>query len=155
MYRYLIGALLLAVAAYLLWQRHNDIAPDPEVGHAHQPDEPAANPGAMLSQQGSQLIPGPPLDPTTGLVMSADWELVRSNCIACHSPKLITQQRGSAEQWLAMIRWMQAKQNLWQFDPDTEARIIAYLADNYPPQADRRRAAIPPDLLPPNPYAAK
>ena len=49
---------------------------------------------------------------------------------------------------------MQAKQNLWQFEPETEKKIVAYLAANYPPQADRRRAAIPPDLMPPNPYAA-
>ena len=92
-------------------------------------------------------------DAFTGLKVSGDWELVRNNCIACHSPKLITQQRGSEDQWLNMIRWMQKKQNLWQFKPETEARIIAYLAQNYPPQADRRRAAIPPDLMPPNPYA--
>lgn len=95
----------------------------------------------------------PEVDLSTGLVKAADWELVRANCIACHSAALITQQRGTGEQWLAMIRWMQAKQNLWQFDPDVEARIIAYLADSYPPRADRRRAAITPDLMPPNPYA--
>ena len=93
------------------------------------------------------------LDAYSGLRMTGDWELVRNNCIACHSPKLITQQRGSEAQWLNMIRWMQAKQNLWQFEPDTEQKIIAYLASNYPPQDDRRRAAIPPDLMPPNPYA--
>lgn len=93
------------------------------------------------------------IDEYTGLKMSTDWELVRNNCIACHSPKLITQQSGSEAQWLNMIRWMQAKQNLWQFDPETEAKIIAYLATNYPPQADRRRAAVPPDMMPPNPYA--
>jgi hypothetical protein len=93
------------------------------------------------------------LDPLTGLKMTGDWETVRNNCIACHSPKLITQQSGTAAQWLNMIRWMQEKQNLWQFDPATEKKIIAYLAENYPPQADRRRAPIPPDLMPPNPYA--
>lgn len=93
------------------------------------------------------------LDPLTGLKMEGDWELVRNNCTACHSSKLITQQRGTADQWLGLIRWMQKTQNLWPLDPDTENRIIAYLAENYPPQADRRRAAIPRDLMPPNPYA--
>lgn len=93
------------------------------------------------------------LDPLTGLKMQGDWELVRNNCIACHSAKLITQQRGTEATWLSMIRWMQAKQNLWQFDPDTEARILAYLGENYPPDEDRRRAALPPELMPPNPYA--
>jgi ABC-type uncharacterized transport system auxiliary subunit len=94
------------------------------------------------------------IDPTTGFVMTGDWQLVRAHCTGCHSSRLITQQRGTAQQWLAMIRWMQKKQNLWQFDAGTEARIIAYLSDNYPPDAARRRAAIPLDLMPPNPYSS-
>ncbi len=93
------------------------------------------------------------IDEVTGFVKTGDWELVRANCIACHSSKLITQQRGSAAQWLTLIKWMQAKQNLWQFAPDVEEKIVAYLAENYAPQADRRRAALPPDQMPPNPYA--
>jgi len=97
----------------------------------------------------------PALDPVTGFKMTGDWELVRGNCTACHSARLITQQRGTAQQWLTMIRWMQKKQNLWVFDPDTESRIITYLADNYPPSDAQRRAAIPPDLMPPNPYSSE
>ena len=95
----------------------------------------------------------PSIDPATGFKMTGDWQLVRGHCTGCHSSKLITQQRGTPQQWLTMIRWMQAKQNLWQFDPDTESRIIAYLAENYPPDDARRRAALPADLMPPNPYA--
>ena len=102
---------------------------------------------------GHGIAAEPELDAFSGLKMAGDWELVRNNCVACHSPKLITQQRGSAAQWLSMIRWMQKKQNLWQFDSDTESRIIAYLAEYYPPAKERRRAAIPRDLMPPNPYA--
>jgi hypothetical protein len=94
----------------------------------------------------------PELDAFTGLKKAGDWELVRNNCVACHSARLITQQRGSKEQWLAMIRWMQKSQNLWQFDPDTEARIVGYLAEYYPPQEQSRRAALPTELMPPNPY---
>ena len=96
----------------------------------------------------------PELDAFTGLRKTGDWELVRNNCVACHSARLITQQRGTKEQWLAMIRWMQKSQNLWQFDPDTEARIITYLAENYPPSEQQRRPPIPPELLPPNPYSS-
>lgn len=102
---------------------------------------------------GQGIAAEPELDAFSGLKMAGDWELVRNNCVACHSAKLVTQQRGSAAQWLSMIRWMQEKQNLWQFDPDTESRIIAYLAEYYPPAKERRRAAIPRDLMPPNPYA--
>ena len=95
----------------------------------------------------------PLLDPFTGLRMTGDWQLVRNNCVGCHSAKLITQQSGTEAHWLELIRWMQAKQNLWQFEPETEKKIIAYLAANYPPQENRRRAPIPPGLMPPNPYA--
>ena len=94
----------------------------------------------------------PELDPLTGFKMTGDWQLVRNNCVGCHSAKLVTRQRGDAEQWLAMLRWMQEKQGLWQFDADTERRIVAYLAENYPPEAKRRRAPIPGALMPPNPY---
>lgn len=95
----------------------------------------------------------PQLDPATGFKMTGDWEIVRANCVACHSAKLVTQQRGTPQQWLTMIRWMQAKQNLWQFDPVTEEKIITYLAENYPPSDAQRRAALAPDLMPPNPYS--
>ena len=95
----------------------------------------------------------PELDPFTGLKMTGDWQLVRNNCVGCHSAKLITQQSGTEARWLDLIRWMQEKQNLWQFEPAVEKKIIGYLAANYPPREDRRRAPIPPDLMPPNPYA--
>jgi PBP1b-binding outer membrane lipoprotein LpoB len=93
-----------------------------------------------------------PTDPLSGLKMAKNWELVRAACTTCHSAKQITQQRGTADQWLTMIRWMQKKQNLWAFDTITEERIIVYLAENYPPKAAQRRAALAPDLMPPNPY---
>ena len=94
-----------------------------------------------------------PLDPFSGLKMTGDWQIVLGNCIACHSPKLITQQRGTRQQWLNMIRWMQEKQNLWEFQPDIEDKILTYLEETYPPREDQRRASIPPSLMPPNPYA--
>ena len=99
------------------------------------------------------LAAEPEIDPFTGLKKAEDWEVVRNNCVGCHSAKLITQQSGSESHWLGLIRWMQEKQNLWQFDPETETRIVGYLAQNYPPREYGRRAAIAPDLMPPNPFA--
>ncbi len=112
------------------------------------PPEPAPEPQPVV-------VAEPALDPATGFRMTGDWELVRANCTACHSAKLITQQRGSSQQWLTMIRWMQEKQNLWQFDPVTEEKIITYLAENYPPSDAQRRAALPPEMMPPNPYSSE
>lgn len=92
---------------------------------------------------------GAETDPATGLKVSPGWELVRAHCGGCHSHALVTRQRADRQTWLDIIRWMQASQNLWQFEAQTEAQILDYLAANYPPQANRRRAAIPPSLMPP------
>ena len=111
-------------------------------------DAPPAAPGPEIAAAPDELQ----VDPVSGLIMAGDWQLVRAACTACHSGKQITQQRGTAEQWLSMIRWMQKKQNLWEFDPVTEGKIVAYLAENYPPRAAQRRAALSAELMPPNPY---
>ena len=132
------AAAVLAVSALLLAACSRD----------EPPAEPAPTPEPVVET-------APALDPVTGFKMTGDWELVRANCTSCHSAKLVTQQRGSAQQWLTMIRWMQKKQNLWQFTPEIEDKILTYLAENYAPREDQRRAAIPRDLMPPNPYAPK
>lgn len=88
------------------------------------------------------------VDEATGLVIAPGWQLVRVHCGGCHSHALVTGQRADRQTWLEIIRWMQATQNLWQLDPETENGILDYLAENYPPQPNRRRAPIPPNLLP-------
>ena len=87
------------------------------------------------------------IDEATGLIKNPGWELVRIHCGGCHSHKLVTGQRADRQTWLDIIRWMQATQNLWQFNEETEAGILDYLAASYPPQANRRRA---PDTAKPD-----
>ena len=96
----------------------------------------------------SAAAAAPEVDPATGLVVAEGWQTVRAHCGGCHSHKLVTAQRGNRETWLEMIRWMQATQNLWQFEPATEEIILDYLSTNYAPSPVRRRAAIPPALMP-------
>lgn len=91
---------------------------------------------------------GDAVDEATGLVIDRGWEQVRIHCGGCHSHRLVTSQRADRNTWLSMIRWMQATQNLWQFDAATETLILDYLAKNYPPSPNRRRAPIPRELLP-------
>ncbi len=90
------------------------------------------------------------IDPTTGLIVADGWQLVRIHCGGCHSHALVTGQRADRQTWLDIIRWMQATQNLWQFDQPAETGILDYLSANYPPQINRRRAPIPPSLRPIN-----
>jgi hypothetical protein len=43
---------------------------------------------------------------------------------------------------------MQETQNLWDFDPTTEDIMLDYLAREYPPDINRRRQPILPNLMP-------
>lgn len=88
------------------------------------------------------------IDPSSGLIKAPGWENVRAHCGGCHSHALVIQQRADRQTWLDMIRWMQATQNLWQFPAEVETQILDYLATNYPPQANRRRAPIATSLMP-------
>ena len=95
-----------------------------------------------------ELMAADEIDKATGLIVNPGWEMVRIHCGGCHSHALVTGQRADRQTWLDIFRWMQETQNLWQFDPATETRMLDYLAANYPPQPNRRRAPIPPSLLP-------
>ena len=99
----------------------------------------------------SVLLPLPAfadIDTETGLVKSDGWLQVRAHCGGCHSFALVTNQRADRDTWLDMIRWMQATQNLWQFDAQTERAILDYLSTHYAPTERRRRAPIPEHLMP-------
>jgi hypothetical protein len=105
----------------------------------------------MLLTLGIAPVQAVTVDEASGLVIAPGWELVRAHCGGCHSHALVTGQRADRQTWLDTIRWMQATQNLWQFDAATETGILDYLAGNYPPQPNRRRAPIPPSLMPASP----
>ncbi len=90
-----------------------------------------------------------PTDPATGLVMDENWQIVAAHCGACHSTRLVTQNRGSRETWLHMIRWMQDSQGLWPFNEPTETMLLDYLEKNYGPLAASRRQPLPTELMPP------
>ena len=92
------------------------------------------------------------VDKATGLIKAEGWETVRNNCIACHSTKLITQNHGTRNRWLAMIEWMQATQGLQQFDAETQETILSYLSENFGPKKHARRSSLDPQLMPKNPY---
>jgi hypothetical protein len=70
------------------------------------------------------LMAADEIDEATGLIRNPGWEMVRIHCGGCHSHALVTAQRAA------------------------EMQIIDYLSANYPPQPNRRRAPIPPSLLP-------
>lgn len=86
------------------------------------------------------------IDKETGLIIAPGFEHVKETCTKCHSPMLITQNKADREGWLEMIRWMQAKQGLWQLEPEAENAILDYLAANYGPTAASRRPPLQVDF---------
>ncbi len=81
------------------------------------------------------------IDPQSGLVIDTGFEQVRSQCMACHSTRLVAQNRSTREGWLQMIRWMQDTQGLWPLG-DAEPVILDYLAKNYGPLESGRRRPL-------------
>lgn len=77
----------------------------------------------------------------TGLIEAEGLMTVVHNCTTCHSAKLVTQNRMSAERWNATIRWMQETQNLWELGGNQEI-IVNYLVTNYPVHDVGRRASL-------------
>jgi hypothetical protein len=113
---------------------------------------------ALIGCGGDEPLPvldaeGRALDPATGLVVAEGWELVAMHCTGCHSAQQFLRQRGTRQTWQSIIDWMQRTQGLWQFPAGVEERIVDYLAAEYAPKGSWRRAPIPPELMPPNPYA--
>lgn len=77
-------------------------------------------------------------DSATGLVVADGIQLVKANCMNCHSPKLITQARATRDGWEGMIRWMQEKHRLWDLG-EQETAILDYLATHYAPDENKGR----------------
>jgi hypothetical protein len=97
---------------------------------------------------GQERKANPPVDPASGLIMDDNWEVVRAHCGACHSTRLVTQNRGSRETWLRLIRWMQDSQGLWPLNGPTEQALLDYLEQNYGPAPATRRKPLPVELRP-------
>jgi len=77
----------------------------------------------------------------TGLINAEGLMTVVNNCTNCHSSKLVTQNRMTAERWNETIKWMQETQNLWDLGGNQEL-IVNYLVTNYPVQKKGRRMAL-------------
>ena len=85
----------------------------------------------LLNGEKSASPQKPELDPTTGLVMAKDWELVRAHCLACHSMKTITQSSKDRANWAKTMQKMQQFEGLYPLG-EVESQILDYLAENYP-----------------------
>ena len=88
-----------------------------------------------------------PKDEESGLAMGHGWRIVSAVCSACHSLKLVIQNRGDRETWKDRIRWMQKTQGLWKLGA-AEDVILTYLAEYYGVSRRRRIPGLPASLQP-------
>lgn len=85
----------------------------------------------VLLKEEPEIIDGK--DVETGLLAGDGLRIVKGTCTACHSSKLIIQNRKSREEWHQSIVWMQETQGLWDLG-ENESIILDYLEKNYGPQ---------------------
>jgi mono/diheme cytochrome c family protein len=91
-------------------------------------------------------------DSTTGLIIAEGWELVRENCVQCHSTAMVIQNAGSKATWRSRLGWMVETQGMAQLPAEVEDAILDYLANHYGQKNITRRPGLAADLMPPNPY---
>ena len=133
--RLLIGAgLLVLVLAGLEVYFQSETSPVLEDGEIREADAPIPITGIDGDIKNGVHVP-------TGFIAAEGVHLVIAHCTACHSAKLVTQNKADREGWKKMIRWMQQTQNLWDLG-EQEAAILDYLAENYAPVKSGRRPPL-------------
>lgn len=99
------------------------------------------SPEANVYTVGNQMIDTLKIDTESGLVADANLMMVKSQCTACHSSKLILQHRFTRAGWLDRIRWMQKYHKLWDLG-ESEKVVLDYLEKYYGPSAIDSKATF-------------
>ena len=105
---------------------------------AAAPNETTSAPASVAMDE-EEVVDG--VHVASGLLVAEGFETVRAQCTACHSGKLVAQNRATRSGWKEMITWMQETQGLWPLG-ENEPIILDYLATNYGPEETGRRANL-------------
>ena len=73
------------------------------------------------------------IDAESGMINDPNLMMVKAQCTACHSSKLILQHRFTRAGWVERIRWMQKYHKLWDLG-ESEKVVLDYLEKNYGPE---------------------
>jgi hypothetical protein len=128
-------AVIIVILLYLAFGKH--MHGFPKKGIVHNAPE-----GFIYS--GYSEVDSNGIHLATGLKYGPGMHSIQQHCLACHSSKLITQNRATREGWSETIRWMQRTQGLWDLGKD-EIVVLDYLEKYYAPESQGRRANLVPD----------
>ncbi len=82
-------------------------------------------------------------------------DLIVTNCVACHSLRVVVTSHMSRDEWDAAITWMQDKHHLWPFTDEDRLGILDYLEATQGPLDESDDSEEPgpwaEPLYPPNP----
>ena len=70
-----------------------------------------------------------------GLPVSEGVDLTYYMCSACHSIRLVTQQRVTPERWDYLLDWMVEKQGMAPLPPDARTVVLDYLTRHFSAQS--------------------
>ncbi|PHN05150.1 hypothetical protein CRP01_17965 [Flavilitoribacter nigricans DSM 23189 = NBRC 102662] len=133
----LAAVVLCVVLLYAIVAPSMDFSsPQPAANPQNQGTPVAAAPAGVEEEE---IVDG--VHVASGLIVAEGFETVRAQCTACHSGKLVAQNRATRTGWKEMITWMQNTQGLWPLG-DNEPIILDYLATNYGPEETGRRANL-------------
>ncbi|MCY3751217.1 MAG: hypothetical protein OXG54_07455 [Gammaproteobacteria bacterium] len=93
---------------------------------------------SLLAASCTSLAEDKALDEVSGFIIDEGWELTNAHCAACHSAKIVTQNRMDRSGWEDTIRLMQAEHGLWDLGA-AESVIIDYLSLHYGPAKSAAR----------------
>ncbi len=72
-----------------------------------------------------------PADDYWGLPRDPGYEEVAAYCSACHSLRIVMQQRATPARWRELLVWMVEKQGMAPLDPDQRKLVQDYLGTHF------------------------
>ncbi len=132
--------VLVMIFLVSLWAILSIVSPGTSV-EEFTPDWSRLNHNRITPPQRSAAVVENGIHLPSGLKEGPGRKQVQSFCLSCHSSKLITQNRATADGWESMIDWMQATQGLSSLGSNRKI-IVDYLSTYYAPQDYSRREPI-------------
>ena len=89
------------------------------------------NPLAPAAPVATPAPQAPASNEYEGLPDTHGVDLVYGLCGACHSVRLVTQQKVTPERWDYLLDWMVAEQNMPELPPEDRQLVFDYLVRHY------------------------